>query len=211
MYELTSPLVTTGWLAARLGATQKETLPVQVRVVDARWRGDGGAGRDLYYQGHIPGAIHLDWQLDLSWTDERGIRDLILPPARFREVMERAGIGDETLVVAYADTDYSGAARLWWALRCYGHERVAVLDGGYNQWQQEGRPISSGHKSIFPTTEVGTYCFTPRPQSWLLASQAEIKAALEQDNLHTRLVDTRPPEQYLGKAVWTPPGSLFLI
>ncbi len=51
-----------------------------------RWRGDG-SGRKLYQTGHIPGAIHLDWHHDLNWTDERGVRDLLLPPQQFAEAL----------------------------------------------------------------------------------------------------------------------------
>ena len=116
------PLVEPSWVAAHLADSD-------VRVVDARWRGDG-TGRELYRQGHLPGAVHLDWQRDLSWTDGRGVGYLLLPPEPFATVMEAAGIGDRTCVVAYAETDHSGAARLWWALRFYGHEQVAVLNGG---------------------------------------------------------------------------------
>jgi thiosulfate/3-mercaptopyruvate sulfurtransferase len=88
--------------------------------------------------GHLPGAIHLDWYRDLSWTDARGVRNLLLPPEPFAAVMEAVGIGDQTRVVAYAETDHSGAARLWWALRFYGHDQVAVLNGGWTKWVVEG-------------------------------------------------------------------------
>lgn len=116
------PLVETGWLAEHLNDDD-------LRIVDARWRGDG-SGRALYLAEHVPGAVHLDWQRDLGWTDARGVRDLLLPPEAFASMMARAGIGGQTRVVAYAETDYAGAARLWWALRYYGHPQVAVLDGG---------------------------------------------------------------------------------
>jgi len=196
---LSSPLVTTSWLFG-----QKDP---QLRILDARWRGDGTSSRELYRQGHISGAVHLDWQLDLGWTDERGVRDLILPPEQLAEVMQGVGIGDETLVVAYADSDYSGAARLWWALRYYGHEKVVVLDGGWDSWLTEDKPVTKGE---YRPPDLPNVQFTPSPQARLLATQAEIIESLEQKNTSTRLVDTRPPEQYRGKAVWTPSGSLYL-
>ncbi len=186
-------LVSTTWLSQNLAT---------VRVVDARWRGDG-SGRALYDDGHIPGAVHLDWHSDLNHT-RGGLRDLLLPPAEFAAVMAAAGIGDETAVVAYADADYSGAARLWWALRYYGHAQVAVLDGGLDQWLAEGRPLETA--PITPPPAV----FTPRPQAHWLATAAEIERALEDADPHIALVDTRPREQYLGQAVWTPPGSRYL-
>jgi thiosulfate/3-mercaptopyruvate sulfurtransferase len=189
------PLVETDWLAARL------TDP-GLRIVDARWRGDGSS-RPRYRAGHIPGAVHLDWHLDLSYS-RAGVRDLILPPARFAAVMQAAGIGDETNVVAYAETDYSGAARLWWALRYYGHERVAVLNGGLTKWTAEGRPLSTAAPRFPPAR------FTPRPRPELLATAAEIDAVLSGSGAPAALVDTRPPEQYAGQAVWTPAGSFYL-
>ena len=189
------PLVESAWLAAHL---EDDDL----RIVDARWRGDGSS-RELYQHGHLPGAVHLDWHADLSWTDERGVRDLLLPPEPFAAVIEALGIGDQTRVVAYAETDHSGAARLWWALRFYGHEQVAVLNGGWNRWIAEGRPVSTGRPQPAPTH------FSPRPQPRWLATAAEIEHVLSESNGMVRLVDTRPPEQYAGRAIWTPGGSRY--
>jgi thiosulfate/3-mercaptopyruvate sulfurtransferase len=187
------PLVETAWLEAHLSDDD-------LCLVDARWRGDG-TSRDLYQRGHLPGAVHLDWHRDVSWTDERGIRDLLLPLEPFAAVMEAVGIGDQTRVVAYAETDHSGAARLWWALRFYGHEQVAVLNGGWTKWVAEGRPVST--ESAHPISTR----FTPRPQLHWLATAAEIEHALSEPAGMTRLLDTRPPEQYAGQAIWTPMGS----
>lgn len=189
------PLVETGWLAEHLGGPF-------LRVVDARWRGDG-TSRELYSAGHIPGAVHLDWQADFGYT-RQGMRDLILPPERFAAVMESAGIGDETLVVAYAETDFSGAARLWWALNYYGHPRVAVLNGGITKWLAEGRLLSQDIPEILPVH------FTPSIQSSWIATADDILHALGDAARTVSIVDARPPEQYSGLAVWTPGGSLYL-
>jgi len=190
------PLVETAWLAEHLS-------DADVRIVDARWRGDG-TSRELYQRGHIPGAIHLDWYHDLSWTDARGVRNLLLSPEPFAAVMEAVGIGDQTRVIAYAETDHSGAARLWWALRFYGHDQVAVLNGGWTKWMVEGQPVSTAVPQPSPAR------FTPRPFPHLLATATEIKQARREKDTLIRLVDTRPPEQYNGQAIWTPDGSLFL-
>jgi len=192
----THPLVETAWLAAHLS-------DADVRIVDARWRGDG-TSRELYQHGHLPGAIHLDWYHDLSWTDARRVRNLLLPPEPFAEVMEAVGIGDQTRVIAYAETDHSGAARLWWALRYYGHDQVAVLNGGWTRWVAEGRSVSSEVPHLSPAK------FTPRPFPPLLATATEIWQALHETDSLVRLVDMRPLEQYNRQAIWTPDGSLFL-
>ena len=188
-------LVDTGWLAAHLTDSG-------LRIIDARWRGDE-TGRLLYRQGHIPGAVHLDWHMDLNTTID-GVRDLLLPPHEFQRVMQSAGIGDETAVVAYAETDYSGGARLWWALRYYGHPNVAVLDGGLTKWVAEGHPLSTDLPQLIPTT------FTPRPHPNLLATSDEILAILDNPAARAVVLDTRPSEQYTGQAVWTPGGSHYL-
>lgn len=191
----THPLVETDWLAAHL------TEP-DLRVVDARWRGDGSS-RKLYRAGHIPGAVHLDWHLDLSHTVE-GVRDLLLPPDQFAAVMATAGIGAETKVVAYAETDHSGAARLWWALRYYGHHQVAILNGGLTKWLAEQRPVSTETPQL-PATSFVSHI----EQQWL-ATADEIEQVVAGVKPDVCLVDSRPPEQYEGQAVWTPSGSLFL-
>ena len=187
------PLVETDWLAAHLSDDD-------LRIVDARWRGDG-TSHQLYQSGHLPGAVHLDWHYDLSWTDARGVRDLLLPPEDFAQVMQAAGIGDHTRVVAYAETDHSGAARLWWALRYYGHAQVAVLNGGWTKWVAEGRPVSLEEPHPALTR------FTPRQQAHWLATAEEVEQALSETGSMMRLVDTRPAEQYAGQAIWTPDGS----
>jgi thiosulfate/3-mercaptopyruvate sulfurtransferase len=118
--------------------------------------------------------------------------------------MEAAGIGDQTRVVAYAETDHSGAARLWWALRFYGHDQVGVLNGGWTRWVAEGRPVSTEAPRLSPKK------FTPRAFPQLLATATEITQALHEQDSQVRLVDTRPAEQYNGEAIWTTHGSLFL-
>jgi thiosulfate/3-mercaptopyruvate sulfurtransferase len=186
------PLVDTVWLAEHLSDPQ-------LRIVDARWRGDGDSDR-VYRAGHLPGAVHLDWHRHLGHS-LAGVRDLILPPGRFASLMSLNGIGDETRVVAYAETDHSGAARLWWALNYYGHEQVAVLDGGITKWIAEGRPLTQAVPAPQPAP------FTARIQPRWLATADEIQAGLEDPRAGLCLVDTRPPEQYAGRAVWTPGGS----
>jgi thiosulfate/3-mercaptopyruvate sulfurtransferase len=185
-------LVETGWLAEHL-------YDPNIRIVDARWREDGSSRR-LFSEGHIPGAVPLDWQRDLNYTDARGVRDLILPPPKFAGVVGNAGISNNTWVIAYAETDYSGAARLWWALNYYGHSRVSVLNGGFTKWLQEGRTVNLNQPAVAPAK------FISRPDPAWLATAAEILEA----NPTIKLIDSRPLEQYEGKAVWTPAGSRYL-
>jgi thiosulfate/3-mercaptopyruvate sulfurtransferase len=189
------PLVDTAWLADHI-------QDANLRIIDARWREDGSS-RQAYAAGHIPGAVPLDWRIDLGET-RQGVRDLLLSPERFAGVMGRSGIGNETFVVAYAEKDYSGAARLWWALRHYGHEKVAVLDGGMTRWMAEGRPLST------ETPDPAPAVFIPREvPKWRVAGW-EILAHMRNQRGEFYLVDNRPPEQYQGRAVWTTKGSFYL-
>jgi thiosulfate/3-mercaptopyruvate sulfurtransferase len=190
-----NPLIEADWLAANLDQ-------VNLRIVDARWRGDGSA-RQRYLEGHIPGAVFLDWELDLSST-QNDIRFMLLPPNEFAAVMSNAGIGNDTCVVAYADLDYSGATRLWWALRYYGHSQVAVLNGGLNKWLMENHAI----EQIVPSPPPAR--FKPDPQPQLIAQITEVEMATHRSSNAVNLVDTRPIEQFEGRAVWAPTGSLFL-
>lgn len=192
---LQNPLVETDWLAAHLDEPN-------LCIVDSRCYGEGDCRR-LYQKGHIPGAIHLCWHADFSYTKGK-LRYSLLPPDEFAAVMSKHGISDETRVVAYAETDHSGAARLWWALRYYGHEQVAVLNGGLTKWQADRRPITI--EEHHPSAAH----FTVRPHPYWLATADEVAQALNSSEAQVCLVDTRPPEQYAGQAVWTPAGSLFL-
>jgi len=119
------PLISAEWLAEHLD---------DVRVVDVRWYLDGRSGRAAYDSGHLPGAVWLDVDADLSApaTVVDG-RHPLPTPERFAAALARAGIAEGTPVVAYDDDGGSKAARLWWMLRVLG-EPAAVLDGGLAAW-----------------------------------------------------------------------------
>ena len=119
------PLVSGEWLAAHLD---------DVQIVDVRWYLDGRSGRAAYAAGHLPGAVWLDIDTDLSdpGSVEAG-RHPLPSPERFAAALSAAGIAAGTPVVAYDDSGGSTAARLWWLLHVLG-EPVAVLDGGIGAW-----------------------------------------------------------------------------
>jgi thiosulfate/3-mercaptopyruvate sulfurtransferase len=132
------PLVSADWLAAHL---------VQVRVVDVRWYLDGRSGRAAYEGGHLPGAVWLDIDSDLSApASPRDGRHPLPAPARFAAALGRAGIAEGTPVVAYDDAGGSIAARLWWLLHVLD-EPVAVLDGGLPAW---GGPLETEPAQFLP-------------------------------------------------------------
>jgi thiosulfate/3-mercaptopyruvate sulfurtransferase len=140
------PLVSTEWLAEHLDDPN-------VRVVDCRWYlrpFDDRCGDDEYRKGHVPGAVHLRWDTELADPDRAA--SMLAPPQRFAAAMRAAGIGDDTFVVTYDDHHVPVAARVWWALRVYGHDDVAVLDGGITAWRREGRPLSNETPTFAPAT-----------------------------------------------------------
>jgi thiosulfate/3-mercaptopyruvate sulfurtransferase len=119
------PVVSGEWLAAHLD---------EVRVVDVRWYLDGRSGRAAYRAGHLPGAVWLDVDSELSgWASPAAGRHPLPGPEQFAAALGRVGIAAGTPVVAYDDAGGSNAARLWWMLQAVG-EPAAVLDGGLAGW-----------------------------------------------------------------------------
>lgn len=120
---------------------------LRFQFVDCRWdRGKPGRGRELYLEGHVPGASFLDVDDDLSDLAVEGEGRHPLPSAgRFAATASRAGIGTGVFVVAYGTM--GGPERLWWLLRHFGHDDCAVVLGGLGAW---GGPLASGEEQVEP-------------------------------------------------------------
>jgi thiosulfate/3-mercaptopyruvate sulfurtransferase len=178
-------LVGSSWLRERLGQPD-------LRVVDCRYKlGEPGAGERLYLESHIPGAAYLDMDRELAGPPgERGRHPLPDPDA-FEAAARRAGIGEETLVVAYDEAAEGGAARLWWLLRHFGHDQVAVLDGGLRGWREEGGQLRPGAEEIEPGN------FRARVSTREPARAEQISAATGASS--PVLLDARVPERYRGE------------
>ena len=177
--EASGPLVASSWVHERLG-------DAGIRVVDCRFKlGEPGAGEELWRAGHIPGAAFMDLDTELAAEPgERGRHPL--PAAEtFQAAARRAGIGPDTLVVAYDEAAEGGAARLWWLLRHFGHDRAVVLDGGLRGWRAEGRPLEAGAEQASPGSFV---------------ANAQEGDTTEVEALAGRLLlDARAPERYRGE------------
>ncbi len=164
-----------------------------LRVVDVRHDlMNPGGGRVAWSTGHIPGAIHLHLDEDLSGPKTgRNGRHPLPDPLEFAQVLGAAGIGDTDHVVVYDDAGGAFAARLWWMLRWLGHDAVSVLDGGWQAWTAAGLPVSA--EVAHPVSTV----FTPRtPQPWTVDA-ATVAAGLADGSL--MVVDARAPERYRGE------------
>ncbi len=160
------------------------------RFVDCRWElGNPGRGRQLYLEGHVPGASFLDLEADLSAPPSSPGGRHPLPAAEdFARAAGAAGIGPGVFVVAYDQGMNGGAARLWWLLRHFGHDDVAVLDGGIGAWLG---PLRAGEEEVEPAV------FTPAPRSDDAIEADELAARLGEPGL--TIVDARLPERYRGE------------
>jgi thiosulfate/3-mercaptopyruvate sulfurtransferase len=161
---------------------------VRYQFVDCRWElGNPERGRELYLEGHIPGASFLDVDIELADLSVEGEGRHPLPSAgRFAEAAGRAGIGEGVLVIAYGSM--GGAERLWWLLRHFGHDDCAVLDGGLDAWLG---PLASSEEQIEPAV------FTPRERDDDIVRAPEIAERLGDPSLV--LVDARLPARWRGE------------
>ncbi len=187
--RLPGPLVDAEWLRDGLADPDAE-----LAIADTRWYPDRPR-RQGYLDAHIPGAVFLDLDTDLAAPvrpDRRGGRHPLPDPADFAAAMSRAGIADDTPVVAYDDSRGSIAARLWWMLHVLGHP-VALLDGGLQAWQAIGGPTETGEAPAPPQAR-----FTAR--EWPPEAAVD---ALDVDRLRTDpgavIVDARVAARYRGE------------
>ena len=194
---LPGSLVSAEWLQERLGAPGLRVVDIRgyVRTTDlgnGRQHASYEGAPDEYAESHIPGSVFVDWTRDIVDPDNP-VAAQIAPPGLFAFEMEKRGIGDDSDVVVVDHAGGHFATRLWWALRYYGHDRVAILDGGFDRWRGEGRPL---------TAEVGT----PPPARFVPVVRPELRAEWEQVLAVTqgggaRVLDARDPAQYCGDMV----------
>lgn len=186
-------LVSTEWLARHLDD------PI-VRVLDPSTllpprpdfsKYDVVPARDDFEKGHIPGAAFADVENELSRPDPH--LHFMLPDAQtFAGAMARYGVSDGSFVVTYSTTNHWWATRLWWMLKVFGHERVAVLDGGFQKWQSENRPVETG-----VARPRATGRFTPRePNREMVATREDVLAAIGANEICN--INALRPEQHAG-------------
>jgi thiosulfate/3-mercaptopyruvate sulfurtransferase len=185
-------VVSTAWLATRLGTSG-------LRVVDASWYLPRAARHAAieYREGHIPGAVFFD--LD-AVSDQLSPLPHMLPPAKdFAAHMARLGLNDSDTLVIYDGSGVNlSAARVWWTFRTFGHEQVAVLDGGIGKWRAEQRPIESGTVTLPPGN------FTARLDARAVRDLAAVRANIA--NRSEQLVDVRSRGRFAGVEPEPRPG-----
>ncbi len=184
-------LVETDWLEEHL---EDENLV----IVDCELQ---DSFRRAYRRAHIPGAVSIQTP---HWHDPNNL-NLVMSLEQFAREMSSLGIGDDTLVITYCCHRSLYATRLWFVLNLYGHDNVKVLNGGWNKWIQEGRPITNKVYSNPPKT------FTPRVNESIRRRADYIKESL--GNSDVVILDVRRPPAYRGDPSykWTVPLPEYYV
>jgi thiosulfate/3-mercaptopyruvate sulfurtransferase len=190
---MSDPLVTTDWLAARLGAPG-------LALLDASWHLPG-SGRDAgaeFLAARLPRARR--WDLDAISDRDRPLPHMAPGPDAFGAALAGLGLGGGEMVVVYDSHGIFSAPRAWWTFRLMGWDRVAVLDGGLPKWRAEGRPLDSGPADAPAPSRPPT----PRPEAGRVADAEAVARALATGA--AQVVDVRPATRFRGEAPEPRPG-----
>jgi thiosulfate/3-mercaptopyruvate sulfurtransferase len=184
------PIVSTDWLAARLGETD-------LRLVDAPFYmpGDERTPRGEFEKEHIPGAVLFD--LEQISDHSNPLPHMLAAPEVFAEAVGNLGISDSDRIVVYDHAGLLSAGRVWWNFRAMGHDEVYVLDGGLPRWVAEGRRTASGPVAATPKT------FTPVFRPALVRDLRQVEEALASGR---QVLDARPRDRFQGTAPEPRPG-----
>jgi thiosulfate/3-mercaptopyruvate sulfurtransferase len=179
-------LVSPDWLSAH-------STSENVVIVDCRFSlAEPQLGYRQYLEGHIPGSYYLDLNQDLaSPVQPHGGRHPLPEIATLAAKLSRMGVTAETQVVAYDDSRFAFASRLWWLLKYMGHNRTAILDGGFSAYQASGLPLS---KEI-PAERSGD--FVPKRQLALAVDREGVQQRQHLPNV--KLIDSREGDRYRGE------------
>ncbi len=190
---MTTPnLVSTQWLADQLNNPH-------ILVLDASWHlpATKRNAREEFLAGHIPGAAFFD--LDAASAQDTPLPHMLPTPEAFAAFMKKLGATDAKHIIAYDTVGLFSAARLWWMLKWFGHERVSVLDGGLLKWKAEGRPLETGS-----TAAADARHFTPRIKPTLVRSMTDVSSALASQT--AQVADARSGTRFRGEEPEPRPG-----
>ncbi len=178
-------LVSTDWLARNIGDPA-------LRIVDATWflPNAGRSGGAEFEAGHIPGAVF--WDIDAISDRESGLPHMLPDGLEFAAAVKSLGIVDATQVIVYDAHGLMTAARPWWMLRYFGHDDVAVLDGGLPKWRAEGRTVETGAAEI-PAAQGR---FTPRPRPHLVRALEQVRRIVAAGG--EQVLDARSAGRFAG-------------
>jgi Rhodanese-related sulfurtransferase len=192
--HLHGPTVSTQWLADHLGSDGLVVLDASVLQVE----GFGGSpayvtGHEQYLvHGHVPGAVFAD--ILEVFSDPASKYGFARPSAAdFETAAAAVGVDDDTTVVVYDTSVGHWASRIWWLFRSFGHDNVAVLDGGLKKWVAEGRPTERGH--VEPRVADA---FTARERDGFWADKSQVQSIVDGDSDGV-LVCGVPPREFSGE------------
>ncbi len=173
-------LVSTEWLAEHLGHPDLVVVESDEDVL-------------LYETGHIPGAVKVDWHMDLNDPVTRDYLD----GEKFAELMASKSIGRDTTVVFYGDNYNWWAAYALWVFSLFGHSDVRLLDGGRSKWVGEGRPMTTD----VPDRAATDYPVVPRDDAPIRAFRDDVMRHIGSER---PLVDVRSPQEFSGELLHMP-------
>jgi thiosulfate/3-mercaptopyruvate sulfurtransferase len=184
-------LVSTDWLAARLGEPE-------VTIVDGSFylpalKRDA---RAEFLAGHIPGSVFFD--IDAIADHSTDLPHMLPGATQFTKDVGALGIGKDDTIVVYDGAGLGGAPRVWWTLRIFGAKNVSILDGGLPKWKAEGRPVEGGEHKHTPRK------FAAELDTSAVAGVTDIQLALM--NKSAQVVDARPADRFRGQAPEPRPG-----
>jgi thiosulfate/3-mercaptopyruvate sulfurtransferase len=189
---MSNDIVSTQWLADHLGSPD-------IAIIDASWHLPT-AQRDAkkeFAAAHIPGAQFFDID-ELSDTTS-SLPHMLPSPEKFSSRMRKMGIGDGKRIIAYDTVGLFSAARAWWMFKVFGHDDVAVLDGGLKKWLAEGRTTEDG-----PALARQERHFTPRFKGSMVRDIREVAAVLKSGA--AQVADARSGTRFRGEEVEPRPG-----
>lgn len=160
-------------------------------ILDVRWRVDAADGRPAYLAGHLPGAVYVSLEDDLSDHTVAGRGRHPLPSGHaVQEALRRCGVRKDDLLVVYDDWNRVGSSRAWWVLTAAGLGRVRILDGGLAAWRSSGRSLEAGPVEPEPGN------VTVAHENLYAGAQPTLTAA---QTARVTLFDARAPERYRGE------------
>ena len=189
---MSDDIVSTEWLGQHLGSPD-------IAILDASWHLPA-TKRDAkaeFAQGHIPGAQFFD--IDEISDTTSSLPHMLPSPEKFSSRMKKLGVGDGKRVIVYDAAGLFSGPRVWWMFKVFGHDDVAVLDGGLPKWKAENRVLEDG-----PAAKPQERHFTARYQSMLVRDKAGVAGALKSGS--EQVADARGPARFRGEEAEPRPG-----
>ena len=191
--EFPSPLISAAWLADHMHQPG-------LKILDASFRMPGvtPTAPEVYAVAHLPGATFFD--IDKVADHSTELPHMLPDAPGFERVMAELGIGDDDSIVLYDTTGILGAARVWWMLRVFGHDKVAILDGGLEAWRAEGRPVTT-KIAIPPVSQA----FKAHRRPELVVTRDQIMSMVDAGDA-ARITDARSAGRFTGAVAEPRPG-----